>query len=543
MAYDESANRWKAADSTQMNEGEDAGMVKRLRRGVICLFTVILLASMVAACAGNSKEPAAKGAENSADSPKSANGEKQENLMVRWVLPGTAPQDQEAVEKVINDKLEQDGLNLTYKAIYVPWDVWDQKTNLMMSTGDPFELIHIMYDGKGPNVLASSGGIIPIDSYLDKYGSKLKESIPEWIWDSAKINGESYVIPDFWLDAASSDGMVTIRTDLLEANHIPLPTTPQELLNAAEVIQNTWSEGGKKPYISPLIEETPVYLHATYDTYPFIVFQNLVMVDQQGKVQSWLESEEFKKDAAYHREAYTRGLLNPDVLTAPKEITQTDDMNGHFLYREGNGLPSWEKMVQDDPDTQAKLDLVYLKEVKFRPYSLRNANGVSASSPHPEAAIQFLDWMYGSQENFDLVIYGVEGEHWEDLGPNKIKVLKKDSKGSNAYELPFWMAGNVKMGRWSDTTHPTHAKLQTTIVEDAVNSVTVGFSFDAKPVALEYANCLAELKTSMYPIKLGLVDYDKYITEAVKKMNAAGLEKVVTEYQKQFDEWRKTQAQ
>src|SRR5690606_40547239 len=62
------------------------------------------------------------------------------------------------------------------------------------------------------------------------------------------------------------------------------------------------------------LTETPAYLHATYDTYPFIVFQDLVYVDQEGNVKTWIETEEFKKDAAFFREAYRKGLVNPDVL-------------------------------------------------------------------------------------------------------------------------------------------------------------------------------------------------------------------------------------
>ena len=44
-----------------------------------------------------------------------------------------------------------------------------------------------------------------------------------------------------------------------------------------------------------------------YDTYPFTVFQNLIRIDQQGQVSSWIESEEFKKDVAFFREVAASG--------------------------------------------------------------------------------------------------------------------------------------------------------------------------------------------------------------------------------------------
>ncbi|GIN71596.1 ABC transporter substrate-binding protein [Bacillus sp. J14TS2] len=471
---------------------------------------------------------------SSVDSEKKADGEGK--LAVRYVMPGNAPEDQKQVEDAINEKLEMDGLNLKYEAIYIPWDVWDQKTNLMMSTGEEFELIHIMHDQKGPNVLASSGGIVPIDEYLDEYGSNLKKSLPDWIWDSSKINGETYFLPNFWMDTAYAEGMVTMRSDLLKENNLQPPTSTTELLDVSETLKENWPDDNKDVYIRFLKEETPAYLHTTYDTYPFTVFSDLIYIDQEGNVQSWIETDEFKNDAAFFREAYNRKLVNPDILTEPVEVTSREEELGRFLYREGEGTNGQANLVKKVPG--AELDIYYLNDKeKFRPYGVRNSNGVSATTEHPEAAVQFLDWVYSSQENFDLVSYGVEDEHWADSGENKMDLLKTNDTGSASYTLAYWMLGNIEMSRWAADTHPEFLKTHTTVEDNAVNSITLGFNFDATEVGVEYSNCLAELKTSIYPIKLGLVDYEEAFPEALNKMKAAGIDKVVAEYEKQFNDW------
>jgi len=514
---------------------------KGKRMGLATLAIGLSFATL-AACTGGSGGEAPKGNETETPAGTAPAGEAAasaggETLPVRWVLPGTAPEDQKMVEQAINEKLKADGLNLAYEAIYVPWDVWDQRTNLMMSTGEEFEMIHIMHDLKGPNILAANGGIIPIDDLLEQYGSRLKQAMPEWIWDAAKMNGETYFVPDFWLDTAYAEGMVTMRKDLLEKNGIAPPRSTAELMAAAEKLKANWPEDNKNVYIYVLNNETPAYLHATYETYPFIVFQDLVYVDQQGNVKPWIETEEFKADAAFFREAYRKGLVNPDVLTVPKEVMDRDQADGRYLYREGEGLSSLENLKKTVPD--AETEIYYLTDKpKLRSYGLRNSNGISATSPHPEAAIQFFDWMYGEQENFDLVMYGIPDVHWKDLGPNQIERLKKTEQGGPAYELPYWMAGNVALGRWTPDTHPSVLATKSVVAEDAVNSVTVGFNFDATKVGVEYANALSELKTSIYPIKLGLVDYDAAFPDALKRMNAAGLQAVVAEYERQFKEWQ-----
>jgi len=515
--------------------------IKGNRLLAVCLVSVLLI-TLAAGCSKSSNEgaggqPAASGSSGTSGEPGEQTGKPQEKLMVRYVMPGNAPQDQEAVEKAINAKLELDGLNLTYKAIYIPWDVWDQKTNLMMSTGEQFELITIMHDLKGPNVLASSGGIIPIDELLEQYGADLKASIPDWVWDSAKIGGKTYFVPNFWLDTAYSDGMFTMRTDQLEKNNLQPPTTPAELLDAAEAIKKNWPEDNKDVYIRVLPTEPPAYLHTAYDTYPFAVYQDLIYIDQQGNVKAWMETEEFKQNTAYFREAYKRGLINPDILTAPTEVVIREESLGRYLYREGESIAGEKPLAEKVPG--AKLDLFYFNDKpKFRAYGVRNSNGVSATTKNPEAAILFLNWMMGKQDNFDLVSYGVKDTHWKDAGEGKYEVLKKDSNEGPAYALQFWMLGNLTMSRWTPDTNPKYVELRSKVADDAVNSVTVGFNFDASAVGAEYANCLAELKASVYPIKLGLVDYEEGYADALKKMKAAGLDKVVAEYDKQFKEWQ-----
>ncbi|GAB2537016.1 DUF3502 domain-containing protein [Gracilibacillus alcaliphilus] len=93
------------------------------------------------------------------------------------------------------------------------------------------------------------------------------------------------------------------------------------------------------------------------------------------------------------------------------------------------------------------------------------------------------------------------------------------------------------MSRWTPETHPSYVETHTTVDDDAVNSITLGFNFDASAVGTEYSNSLAELETSIYPIKLGMVEYDEAFPNALEQMKAAGLDAVVAEYEKQFSEW------
>lgn len=289
-----------------------------------------------------------------------------------------------------------------------------------------------------------------------------------------------------------------------------------------------------------MLEEPAYFLHTTYDTYPFTVADNMIYIDQQGNVKSWFETEEFKKDVLFMNEAYKRGLIMSDLLTTPTEVINQEELAGRYLYRPGDvGLS--DAILQTFPD--AKLDIYYLADQpKFRSYAIRNSNGISATSPHPEAGIQFLNWVYSSQENMDLVQSGVKDVHWKDTGKNTKDYLAKNENGSPAYELPYWLLGHVEMNRYPTNTDPARLERRTTVSDDAVNSITIGFTFDPTNVASQYANCIAELKTSVYPVMHGVVKYEDAYDKMLAAMKSAGIDEVVDEYKRQFDEWRAGQS-
>lgn len=492
---------------------------------------VLIFALLLAGCSGGNKNTQGNGG---GEEGGAAAGK----LPVRYLLPGNEPEGLDEVVKVINEKLEADGLNLVYEPTYIAWDAWDQKTNLMMSTGEEFELIAIMHDTKGPNVLAGNGGIIPINDLLDEHGPVLKEKLPDWAWESVKTDGKIVTVPNFWIDVAMNEGMITFRVDMLEQHGLQPPKTTEELLNAAEVFQKNWPQDNKNVYIKVLTEPAN-HLHTTYDTYPFTVVDTLIYVDQEGQVKSWLETEEFKKDIQFMNEAYKRGLIMKDVLTAPAEVINQEELAGRYLFRPGDvGIN--DAVRETFPG--ARNDAFYMNDtIKFRANALRNSNGVSATTPHPEAGIQFLNWVFSDQANFDLVQSGIEGVHWKNTGDHKKDILATTDNGAPVYELANWLLGHVEFNRYPSNIEDGRLERRTTIAEDAINSVTIGFNFDPTNVASEYANSMAELKTSIYPLMYGVVDYDKGFPNALQNMKAAGLDAVVAEYDKQFQEWRSKQ--
>lgn len=490
---------------------------------------------LMSGCAGNPSTPSdpASGtpenpsSEASAGTP-AADGEK---VTIKYLRPGTAPEQNDALLKGINDKLAADGMNMEFDIVYVASDVFQDKAALMLSGGDEVDLIAIMEDQKTLASYIAMEGVAPITSYLDQYGANIKKVIPEWMWESATINNEIYTIPAYWTDLADQASCITIRREKLDQFGLEDPKTMDDLLNLCDVFTQKW-DGDAKPVIIPMYKEPFTWLFRTLDTYPFTVMKDLVYVDQQGNVKNWLETDEFKTCAEFFRTCYEKGYVPTDILSSGWS-SWNQMLTGNFIWVDGCQLWGTQE-VWNERIPGCDLDSIYLNPTAkpFRPASFRNDTAVSGTSEHPADAVRFMDWMYASQDNYDLMVYGVEGLTWKDEGEGLYTKLIPDFE-FNA----DWMIGNLNFERYEKGTYQKFIDIMGTEKPDAENSIIINFNFDPTNVATEYANCTAAVESSVYPLKLGIISYEEGYADALAKLKAAGIDTVIEEYQRQVNEY------
>ena len=94
-----------------------------------------------------------------------------EMVTIKYVIPGSEKEDYATVIEAVNAKLAAD-LGIQVELVYIPWDVWDQKLNLMLSTGEEFDLFHVMQDRVSFATYYSRGGLADItDAHQLSYDS------------------------------------------------------------------------------------------------------------------------------------------------------------------------------------------------------------------------------------------------------------------------------------------------------------------------------------------------------------------------------------
>ncbi len=459
---------------------------------------------------------------------------------VRYVMPGDPMQDNDLVIAAVNARLATDA-GLALETVYIPWDAWENKINLMLASGEEFDLFHVMQDWIPYTTYHSKGGLADVTDAVQKYGANLVKYIPAEIWGGARVKGRTYVIPTFWVELAS-EGDFTIRADLLKENGLAVPRTPDELLAALEKVMKNW-KGKDKPYI-PMTPSSsnadPIGMHSSalhraYPTFPFTVKEKLFYVSQSGEVKAWVETPEFKRDAAWFRSAYLKKLINPDVLTIKQDQIVNQQDSGNWLVNLGT-IGNLKPIQKYWPALQDK-DILCVKfnpeKPNVRPFGIKNCNAVPSTTKNPDVGVKFLNWLYANQDNYDLFMYGIEGKHYRKVGAHTRDSIF-DETNRTLYSQADWMMGNLNFIRADASTPSATVKDLYVIDTKAINSPAADFFFDATNVRAELANVMSQFSAAMLPVYVGVVDWDKNYASALDKLKKAGLDKVVAEYRQQL---------
>lgn len=465
-------------------------------------------------------------------------------MKVRAALPAIDTPGMEEVTAAINEKLKADGLPLEFEPMSVPQKVFTDRINMMYASGQEFEILNVQSGNFPISSLVNLEYIVPIDQYINEYGSNIKKlySTKE-DWFGCEISNNTYMVPALWKDttfAGGECGEIGIRLDKYEEYGLEIPTTKEELFETSLELKEKWGERDAYIWFGGSIGQANIKLLRDTERYPFYVdyHTQLVLITQEGEVEPFFTSPEFKEVAEWTEKAYNAGLIHPDILTISKSEIQTiTDKRGITLA--GSGSFAIEaKLEKNDPENGYRYHRFFLNPdaSSFVITSATNGNAISSTTSHPEAGIMFLDWLYSEQENHDLLMYGIEGKHWNSLENGRIERMK-DENNSYLYDIQYWQFGNKKMRKFEEDTPQKEIDILTNGAEKREYSIALGFTFDPTPVQKEYQAVLAEIPAVIYPIEYGVQGYEQYFPAAIERLESVGYFKVVEEYERQFKEW------
>lgn len=448
-----------------------------------------------------------------------ANNEKSSNLT--WYVLSKKQPDESVVFEKLNEKIKEK-LNVTVKFEVLDTSAYNDKMNLVIASGEPWDIcftsnwINKFY----PNT--SKGAYLPLDELLVKSAANLKKSLPDYVWNPVKVNGKIYAVPNFQVMFRQNTLMV--QKDL--ANKYNL--NPQSIKKIQDFEPFLEKIKKNEPDLFPFQNYSP-------DGYYYEYVQPTKVVIKVGaqdyKAYNWYETKEYKEFIELKRDWFKKGYIRQDAATVTND--SVDARGGKYAVIYGNYKPGGLE------ELSAAHGREYIEIPMSEPYMTADAgntslNAINMNSKNPEKAIKLLELMNTDKEMYNLMCFGIEGVHYDKISDNRIKVKENSKYWPNM----SWAFGNQFNAYLTEAQQPGIWEETIRLNETAKKSVLTGFIFNTEPVKNELSQMATVIK-EYGVLNVGVVDIEPLYSEFLAKYKKVGADKVLSEVQRQIDEWVK----
>ncbi|MDN4480562.1 ABC transporter substrate-binding protein [Demequina muriae] len=254
---------------------------------------------------------------------------------------------------------------------------------------------------------------------------------------------------------------------------------------------------------------------------------------QTSEVTNWFESDQYRAFAELNREWFVEGYSSSDIAVNQDEAEVKMQAGNLFSF-----IKSYSPTTQAEKEAQTghEVEVIPLSEAgKISPPALLS---VVSNSKDPAKAFEFLNWAYTSAEFNDLLNWGVEGIDWveSDEGiaayPEGVDMSNVSYHNDAGFLLPNQFAGHVWEGNPSNM-----GELYEEFGNSGLVSQGYGFFFDSSSVADQIAALKAVYDEYNKQLSFGSMDPDTGLAEYNEALYQAGLQDVIDEKQRQFDEY------
>ncbi|KRE46445.1 ABC transporter substrate-binding protein [Paenibacillus sp. Soil522] len=533
----------------------------------VTLLAVMMLATLFVGCskapnkpdestAPNSNAPAG----NATEGTEPAKQKDPVTLNIRFF--GTENGHYRAVDPAIKEfeKQTKDTLNTTLNLTFTAPADYGSLHQLWITSGEDIDLFNPWEKDK----FARDGALADLSEYFNnpKYPGLQKAFSEEYINDN-KLYGKTYVIPitNAFMDMEG----VWYRKDLLTKYGMKDISSYDDLYNFLEKVKEN---------------EKDMIPHANYGTAAFFkLFTDINAQQLEGKVFPFTGIGNPRKNfiyvqiaddeksvagvAAYGDPASEWANINPkygldylmnqfnqakrfnkfipaDTLT---NTTGTGKQAASGFVTISNFKANEAKEKAQDPNAELGFWPIFKNNQEMAP-GMQSTDGkawnfmaIPASSKKIERTMEFLDWVFSSQENNDLFTYGIEGTNWEAVGSNQWKLPDGVDPAKN-YLFPGYQM------TWNPTLYRIPAGLPEQLQqyyeyqfkpETYKKNALAGFTFDQEPVKNEMAKCNTVMEKYLPFLLSGFGDVNDNLSKMNADLKDSGVDKIKEELKNQIN--------
>ena len=450
----------------------------------------------------------------------------EEVVPVTWVIRCDPQEDDEKVVAAINEILTEK-YNLELNLIAIPNAEYNDRMNLMITSGEEWDLCYTAsFTNKFSDNVAREAFLGLNDLLETEAGKELLEVYPEGLMDIATVNGTVYAVPNYQLIYSQIGAY--IQKDLADEYGLDVDSI-NDITDLEPFME--WVRDNKEG-IWPICEGMS-FVHACQGVEGYTIWDahNVAIDDETYTVKNKIADPSYYEGLKLLNSYYKKGFVRSDAATAV-DITADLAANRYAII-----------INTAKPGGEVEFSTKYGEDyilVDYGPKYLPSDAGattmtaINVNSKNPEAALKLISVVWNDPEIFNMLLFGIEGEHYNKVGENRVELIENSGYKRSSYG---WMLGNqfnawLLPGQADDVWEVTEKNNA-----EATQCVIHGFVFDATPVSTEIAQISSVNKEFENGYKY-VEDFDTWYNNYLEKLKLAGIDVMIEEKQNQVNAWR-----
>ncbi len=543
-----------------------------MKKKCLCL---LLAALMVASCftGCGKKETASPETETNQESSEqvtdeSAAEEELEEATIQIMLMGPGKQkDSEKVWAAFNEKLQEIVPNTTVEFTIVPSGEYKDTFNRMLAAGDPVDLAWVGFCSPKQNDLTADGSLMPLDDLLEKYGQGIKEELGDTIIEMSKYPGDGKL---YYL--ISWQGLVTQKYALI------VPTEFAELAGATwaedtqKIVSDWYADSWDMEGLQKVFDQFDIYFKALQDNgklysgttgmfnggstcakgsgAPGTLHTDGVAVlrgDDTFTVVDTIQSDYYRLYAENSAEFWKKGYIRSDIASVEANslvFLQKDEAGN--LTPNATTLRFHNYLLESDPEKASNdygmpLTFIGIEDAPFLGKGQETSMAIPYCADAPERAMMVLDAIYTDADLYNLLIYGIEGEHYTDNGDGTYTVADNYWTAEADYGLVNYYIGTCENAIVTQFDVPGYYTEMREAEKNAKIDPFRNFIFDKTNVTDIIAAIKAVDGEYEQTIITGCAgdNWEQVLDKWIAERKAAGVDKLIEEFQTQIQAYAK----
>jgi putative aldouronate transport system substrate-binding protein len=508
------------------------------RRLLAIMLVLVMVAASFAGCGKSNKDTASNaGGKNSSDvtdtSDSDASVKTEEPYTVRVMMFDDASEEamkevSEAVSKITLEKI-----NVKVEIVRVGFASYGDQLNLALSSNEKLDVFCTL--GQNTTTLANNGQIVAMNPYLDTVGKDIKNGVSEENFKCLSVGDQIYGFPTS-KETATSYGFI-MRQDIVD--ELGITVDPNKVYTLEEIHDICAKAKELHPDMYPIAPDfTNMYMPNTMDNLDngTAVLEDALANDPT--VVDWYTSDTYKNFVTAMYNWSKEGLVLPDA--------GNNSESRDSLFTSGRAMGGFNGMNPGNVDqTEARINMKLARFPMTNVFSITGhvagvAWCIASNSENPEKAMEFLNLAYTDKDVANLLVNGIEGEHYVVVDKEKgiIDYPEGVDGSTTTWKRDTWGWINATIGyTWQGVESETFWEDLNTYNSNAANSIAKGFKFDPTKVQNEItaiSNVTAQYDTAL---QTGSLDPAEALPQFEADLKAAGVDAIVQEKQAQLDAW------